>query len=133
MQEQYKYPALPYVVPNSRKLGTETPIVCDVKTKDDATMVTLDYPAVDKVRYVMLYGAKNNSKLDVNNPSFILDKIAFKEKRDSINLSVPKIYLEKDNSCAITFIDYFGNESQPTFIAKASHQAYPMLLLFQFR
>jgi hypothetical protein len=26
--------------------------------------------------------AKNNSKLEINDPSFILDKIAFKEKRD---------------------------------------------------
>ncbi|MFT5254617.1 MAG: hypothetical protein ACI87N_003693 [Flavobacteriales bacterium] len=29
---------------------------------------------------------------------------------------MPRTYLEKNNSCAITFIDYFGNESQPSFI-----------------
>jgi hypothetical protein len=27
LQKQYKYPALPYV-PNSRKQGTEVPLVC---------------------------------------------------------------------------------------------------------
>jgi hypothetical protein len=43
------------------------------------------------VRYVVLYGAINTAKLDVSNPRYILDKIAFKEKRDTINISIPKI------------------------------------------
>lgn len=116
LQKQYKYPALPYVVPHSRKIGTEQPQVCDIKIKVDTAMVTLNFPTKDQVRYVLLYGAKNNSKLDVNNPSYIVDKIAFVEKRDTISLAIPKLYLEKNNSCAIAFIDYFGNESKPTFI-----------------
>jgi hypothetical protein len=61
-----------------------------------------------------LYGAKNNSKLEINDPSFILDKIAF--EKDNIGLTIPKLYLDKNNSCAITFIDYYGNESHPTFL-----------------
>jgi hypothetical protein len=43
--------------------------------------------------------AINTAKLDVSNPRYILDKIAFKEKRDTINISIPKNYLEKNNSC----------------------------------
>ncbi|MDG2432356.1 family 10 glycosylhydrolase, partial [Flavobacterium sp.] len=117
LQQQYKYPALPYVVPNSRKLMAEIPTVCDIKTAVDTALVTLTFPTKDKVRYVMVYGAKNNSKVDINNPSFILNKIAFKEKRDTISIALPKLYLEKNNSCALTFIDYYGNESQPTFVS----------------
>jgi uncharacterized lipoprotein YddW (UPF0748 family) len=116
LQEQYKYPALPYVVPNSKKLVAEIPQVRDIKTTIDSAFVTITYPTKDKIRYVVLYGAKNNSKLEINDPSFILDKIAFKEKRDTIGLTIPKLYLDKNNSCAITFIDYYGNESHPTFL-----------------
>jgi hypothetical protein len=35
LQKQYKYPALPYVVPNSRKQGTEVPLVCNIKIEMD--------------------------------------------------------------------------------------------------
>ena len=117
LQQQYKYPALPYVVPNSRKLMAEIPMVCDIKTVVDTALVTLTFPTKDKVRYVMVYGAKNNGKVDIDNPSFILNKIAFKEKRDTISIALPKLYLEKNNSCALTFIDYYGNESKPTFVS----------------
>jgi hypothetical protein len=65
LQKQYKYPALPYVVPNSRKQGTEVPLVCNIKI--DTARVTLNYPTKDKVRYVVLYGAINTAKLDVSN------------------------------------------------------------------
>jgi hypothetical protein len=109
LQKQYKYPALPYVVPNSRKQGTEVPLVCNIKIEMDTARVTLNYPTKDKVRYVVLYGAINTAKLDVI-PRYILDKIAFKEKRDTINISIPKNYLEK-NSCAITFIDFLETKA----------------------
>lgn len=69
----------------------------------------------------MVYGTTNKNLIDVNNPSQIIDKIAFKEIKDSIAISIPKLYLEKHNNCALTFIDYFGNESQATLL-KANNQ-----------
>jgi hypothetical protein len=48
----------------------------------------------------MVY-AKDSSKLDVNNPSQIVDKIAFKEKRIA-SASLSKSLLEK--YCAISLI-----------------------------
>jgi hypothetical protein len=48
----------------------------------------------------------------VSNPRYILDKIAFKEKRDTINISIPKNYLEKNNSCALTSLIFETKASQ---------------------
>jgi uncharacterized lipoprotein YddW (UPF0748 family) len=116
LENQYKYPALPYVVPNSRKTVIDIPTVCNISNESTCANVTLDYPLNSKVRYVMVYGVKNCPTIDINNPSQIIDKIAFNEKKDSISITISKSYLEKNNSCALTFIDYYGNESQPTFL-----------------
>ena len=64
----------------------------------------------------MVYGSTNKELIDVTNPRQIIDKIAFKETQDSIAISIPKLYLEKHNNCAVTFVDYFGNESQATLL-----------------
>jgi hypothetical protein len=43
--------------------------------------VTLNYPLLSKIRYVMVYSAKDSAKLDINNPSQIVDKIALKKEK----------------------------------------------------
>jgi len=121
MENQYKYPALPYVVPNSRRTVLDIPKVCDIKKDSTCTNVTLEYPLKSRVRYVMVYGAKNCPAIDINNPSQIIDKIAFDQKKNTISITIAKDYLEKNNSCALTFIDYFGNESQPTVLNKSDN------------
>ncbi|MEZ7505358.1 glycoside hydrolase family 10 protein [Flavobacterium sp. Arc2] len=120
LQNQYRYPALPYVVPNSRRTDIEMPTVSTITTNNLISTVTMDYPLLSKIRYVMVYGAKDSSKLDINNPSQIVDKIAFKEQKDSISIKIQKSLLEKNNIYAITFIDYYGNESEAVLLNKTT-------------
>jgi hypothetical protein len=68
------------------------------------------------MRYVLVYGSKNSEKIDVNNPSQIIDKIAFKEKKDSISIVIKRKKLEINNSYALSFIDFYGNESEATLL-----------------
>jgi hypothetical protein len=64
----------------------------------------------------MIYRAKKTSKIDVNNPSQIIDKITLAEKCDSFKVTIPIKKADENNSCAITFIDYYGNESEATIV-----------------
>jgi uncharacterized lipoprotein YddW (UPF0748 family) len=113
---QYKYPALPNVVPNSRKIVFDVPTVCNVTIDDDYTTYTINYPTKSKMRYVLVYGSKNSEKIDVNNPSQIIDKIDLKEKKDSISIVIKRKKLEKNNNYALSFIDFYGNESEATLL-----------------
>lgn len=116
-QNQYKYPALPNVVPNNKKKVEDVPVVWGIDCDTESAIVTLKYPEKSKIRYILVYGSKNNTVIDTNNPSYIIDKIAFKEQKETIAITVPKLYLNKNNSCAISFIDYYGNEGQATVVA----------------
>jgi hypothetical protein len=58
----------------------------------DTARVTFQ-PRTKQASVIVLYGAINTAKLDVSN-LVILDKI-FSKKRDTINISIPKNYLEK--------------------------------------
>ena len=113
-ENQYKYPALPTVVPNSIKKMVIVPTANNVLTDPTSSRFTVQYPMYSKVRYVMVYGAEPNSKIDINNPSHIIDKIAFKDNIDTVEVVIPAYKLNKNTSCAITFIDYYGNESEAT-------------------
>jgi hypothetical protein len=112
LQNQYKYPALPYVVPRSRRTDIEMPKVSTIKTNNLISTVTLNYPLLSKIRYVMVYSAKDSAKLDINNPS-VVDKIAF-ERRKIASASLFHSDFRKNTNCAITYIDYYGNESKAT-------------------
>jgi hypothetical protein len=116
MDNQYKYPALPYVVPNSKKIVFDVPTVCSITSDRDSSTYTINYPMTSKVRYVLVYAAKNSEKIDVNDPSQIFDKIAFKEKKDSISIVIKKNNTEKNTSYALSFIDFYGNESSATLL-----------------
>jgi hypothetical protein len=116
MENQYKYPALPNVVPNSIKLVFDVPTVRNYAKDSNCTTYTLTYPANSKVRYVMVYSAKNAVKIDVNNPNQIIDKFPLKEKEDPINIVIQNSDLINSSSYAVTFIDFYGNESLPTVL-----------------
>jgi hypothetical protein len=58
---------------------TSVPQVSTIKTNNLISTVTLNYPLLSKIRYVMVYSAKT-AKLDIN-PSQIVDKIAFEQER----------------------------------------------------
>jgi hypothetical protein len=100
-----KYPALPYGS-SPRKQGTEVPLVA-FKIEMDRTSNT-NYPTKDKVRYVVFYGAKNNSKLDVNIPVLFLIKLLSKKKRLSTFL-YQKLF--RKTIVALTFIDFYETKA----------------------
>ncbi len=105
---QYKYPAIPYVVPNFKKEITVTPVV-DSITKNDNSF-TLKLPMFN-IRSLVLYGSKNDSEININDASQIIDKYFVKEIDSLIEVNIPiKNILEK-YKYAITFIDMYGNES----------------------
>ena len=112
---QYKYPALPFVVPNFVKKGIAVPKVNSLVRNPIASSFNVNYPENGQVRYVMVYGSTLKNQIDVNDPSQILNKIAFNEK-NPIEVVIPTYKLDKNNSCAITFIDYYGNESEATYV-----------------
>lgn len=111
MENQYKYPALPLAVPNLKKIVIDVPKINSVKNLNDSFLLNIKYPLNSKVRYVVVYCAKNKAQIDVNDPSQIIDKIAFKEKSDAITITLPKYKLDTNTTCEITFIDFYGNES----------------------
>nr|WP_315166174.1 family 10 glycosylhydrolase [uncultured Flavobacterium sp.] len=115
-ENQYKYPALPTVVPSSVKKMAIVPTANNILIDPISSRFNVTYPLYSKVRYVMVYGAKFNSKINVNDPSQILDKIAFKDNVDTVEVVIPTYKLDKNTTCAITFIDFYGNESDPTLV-----------------
>jgi hypothetical protein len=72
----------------------------------------------------MVYSAKDSAKLDINNPSQIVDKIAFEQRKDSISITIPQRLLEKNTNCA-TYIDYYGNESKATILTENTETKTP--------
>ena len=115
-ENQYKYPALPTVVPNNVKTISVVPVIDSVLTDPISSRFKVTCPLGSKVRYIMVYGSKFNSQIDVNNPSHIIDKIAFKENVNTVEVVIPTYKLDKNKSCAITCIDFYGNESEATLV-----------------
>ena len=116
LENQYKYPALPYAVPNSKKTLIDCPSVNSISKDSINSSCTIKYPSNCQVRYVMVYRAKKTFKIDVNNPSQIIDKITLAEKCDTFNVTIPIKKADENNTCAITFIDFYGNESEATIV-----------------
>jgi uncharacterized lipoprotein YddW (UPF0748 family) len=113
-ENQYKYPAIPLAVPNLNKIVTDVPKISLV-TKDIAnTSFFVNFPLKSKIRYIVIYGAKTISEINVNDPSQIIDKIAFLEKNEPICIAIPNTKLENIGACALSFIDFYGNESKAT-------------------
>ncbi|MFV8358500.1 glycosyl hydrolase, partial [Flavobacterium sp. XS1P32] len=104
------------VVPNNVKKITIIPTVNSILTDPISSRFNVTYPLLSKVRYVMVYGSKFNSKIDINDPSHIIDKIVCKENSDTVEVVIPTYKLDKNTTCAISFIDFYGNESDPTLV-----------------
>ncbi|WP_338408592.1 family 10 glycosylhydrolase [uncultured Flavobacterium sp.] len=116
LTNQYKYPALPYAVPNSKKVLIDCPAVKIISKDSLNSSCTIKYPTDLKVRYIMVYRAKKTFTIDINNPSQIIEKINLAAKTDSILVTIPMKKVDEESACAITFIDYYGNESAATII-----------------
>jgi len=116
LENQYKYPALPYAMPNSKKILIDCPSINSISKDSTNSSCTIKYPSNCQVRYVMIYRAKKTSKIDVNNPSQIIDKITLAEKCDTFNVTIPVKKEDENNTCAVTFVDFYGNESEATIV-----------------
>ena len=113
---QYKYPALPNVVPNSKQIVMDSPMIDKVEKEAANSSFSIKYPLNSKVRYIMVYRANKDSKIDVNNPSQIIDKINLATKSDTILINIPMKNGDENSTCALTFVDFYGNESTPTIL-----------------
>lgn len=116
MENQYKYPALPNVVPNSKQIVMDSPMIDKVEKEAANSSFSIKYPLNSKVRYIMVYRANKDSKIDVNNPSQIIDKINLATKSETILINIPMKNGEENSTCALTFVDFYGNESTPTIL-----------------
>lgn len=112
LENQYKYPALPPTVPYAKKVVTDKPTILSVSKENDNCIVSLKNPANTKVRYVLVYSAEKGVKLNTDDASQILAKIVFTENF----ISIPLPNQKNSGEMAISFIDYFGNESGSTLV-----------------
>ncbi len=112
IENQYKYLALPPVVPYAKRIVTDKPTIISVSKDDENCIITLKKPLNTKVRYIMLYGTRNSNKLNVDDPNQIITKLVFDENL----VCIPLQKINNNQSFGITFIDYFGNESNVTTI-----------------
>lgn len=113
---QYKYPAIPLPVPSSKHIVIDTPVVNKIEIDSANCTFTLAMPLNTKVRYVLVYGAKRDSKINLEDASQIMIKYFVDPNSELINFSIPLSNLEKNKAFALTFIDFFGNESKETII-----------------
>lgn len=116
LENQYKYPALPYPVPSSMQIVVDNPRLVSFQKDTTNYGFKINYPLNSKIRYIVVYGAKNKAKIDLDNPSQIIDKINFKEIKDMISITLSTNKFDGMNAAAITFIDFYGNESSATII-----------------
>ncbi len=113
-ENQYKYPAIPYVVPNFKKEITVTPFVESIAKNDNSFTIKLP---MYNVRSLVLYGIKSDSEININDASQIIDKFFVKEINGLLQIDIPAKNIIESNKYAITFIDLFGNESNSIAIS----------------
>lgn len=113
---QYKYPALPAPVPNLKHIVIDIPVLNEFQKDSTKYSFNIKSPLNTQVRYMVIYGGENISKVDINDPSKIIDKVAVNQYDGTILFSIPAEKMNQYKACAVTFIDYFANESTPTFI-----------------
>ncbi len=124
-ENQYKYPALPAPVPNLKHTIIDTPIVDEFQKDSTKYSFNIKSPLNTIVRYMVVYGGDNISKVDINDPSKIIDKIRVSQDTGTILFSIPSEKINKYKACAVTFVDYYANESSPTAIdIKKSFKTY---------
>ncbi len=112
LENQYKYPAIPLPVPSSKQIVIDIPTVVSISKDTTYCIFSLKIPLNTKVRYAMVYGAKKSNIIDTNDPSQIIEKVVF----DGNQICIPSQNIGNIQTCAITFIDYFGNESVATIV-----------------
>ena len=114
---QYKYPAIPLPVPSSVKIGNERPLINTFSKEGDSYQFSFKKTQTNQIRYLIVYSAEHDTKLDSTDPSQIVEKVFIDAKSDSIKWSIVKDKLNNCKKVAFTFIDFFGNESVPDIVS----------------
>ncbi|TDD95102.1 glycoside hydrolase family 10 protein [Flavobacterium cellulosilyticum] len=112
LDNQYKYPAIPLPVPTSIRIVHDCPNMNSVSKDSTFYIFNIKNPLNTKVRYVVVYGSKKTIKIDIKDPSQIVDKIVF----EGTPICIPTTKMGDMTNCALTFIDYYGNESASTIV-----------------
>ncbi|MEC5165617.1 uncharacterized lipoprotein YddW (UPF0748 family) [Flavobacterium sp. PL11] len=115
-ENQYKYPALPPVVPAAVKNIVIVPAASNLVMDPISIRFDVQRPLYSKIRYVVVYAAPFGSAIDSSNPSQIVEKVAYEFNSDTTQIIIPSYKMDINTTCAITFIDYYGNESQATIV-----------------
>lgn len=115
-ENQYKYPALPPAVPNLKRIVIDIPTVNEFSKDSTKYYFNIKSPLNTKVRYIVVYGADHISRINTNDATQIIDKIMVHEIDGTISFSISAEKMNQYKACAVTFIDYFANESTPTTI-----------------
>jgi hypothetical protein len=113
---QYKYPAIPLPVPSSVKTGNERPLINTYNKQGNSYQFSFKKTQSEQIRYIVVYSTENNMRIDINNPSQIVEKVYIDAKNESIKYSITKDKLNKAKKVAFTFIDFYGNESVPEIV-----------------
>jgi hypothetical protein len=69
-------------------------------------------PTRNNVRYVVFYGTDTNSIINSDDPSHILDKFFIIKNNNRLSIRVPIAAIENKSNFALSYIDYYGNESK---------------------
>lgn len=113
---QYKYPALPLPVPQLKMIVIDSPVIDTIQKDTLNSTFCIKYPLNSKIRYIMVYRAKKASKIDINDPSQIIDKITLGVETPLITVAIPLNKEHENSSYAFTYVDFYGNESTPTIV-----------------
>jgi uncharacterized lipoprotein YddW (UPF0748 family) len=116
MENQYRYPALPYPFPLLKQIVIDSPALNTFSKDAENSTYTFKNPLNSKIRYIMVYRAKRAAKIDTNDPSQIIDKITLDPYDDFVFVPIPNIKENEHSSFAFTYVDYYGNESSPTIV-----------------
>lgn len=114
--KHYKYPAIPLPVPNAKHIVIDSPIINKIVIDSANCTFNIPKPLNTKVRYLVVYNAKRDSKIDTNNPEQIISKYYVDPKSNQIQFSIPVIDQPENKAFAFTFIDFYGNESKETIV-----------------
>lgn len=110
-ENQYKFPAVPAAVPHFKKLVFDVPRITSI-VKDKTDLVIALQPTRNNVRYVVMYGTETNTMIDSEDPSHIVDKFFVRKNNNHLSIRVPIAAIEKKSNFALSFIDFYGNESK---------------------
>ena len=115
-KKKYRYPALPPPSPFAGKVDLEKPVLMDWGWDSEGIKVTLHKAPGQSPRFAWVYGIKSDNGLDTRDPSAVLLKKYIGEEQE-FAVSLHKKRLRRVDHLVFTFIDKYGHESDPLFLA----------------